>query len=218
MANTVDKIVIASGNAGKLREIETLLGDLGVSVLAQSALGVQPAEETGLSFVDNALQKARHAATLTGLPAIADDSGLVVAALGGRPGIYSARYAGPAASDEDNVDKLLRELEALAGSDGDGHNDTEGSRDAYFHCAAVFVRDADDPAPIVVEASWHGSISRRRSGTGGFGYDPVFFDPDAGCNSAEMSDDEKNRRSHRGQAMRQLAARLAVGLATDAGR
>ena len=193
---TVDKIVIATGNAGKLREIQALLADLGISVVSQSSLGVRPPEETGLTFVDNALQKARHAARLTGLPAIADDSGLVVAALDGRPGIYSARYAGPNATDEENVDKLLREL------------DTVSDRDAYFHCAAVFVRDAEDTKPIIAEASWHGRISHERRGVGGFGYDPVFFDPAAGCNSAEMSDDDKNLRSHRGRAVRRLAEML----------
>lgn len=206
MASAVDRIVIATGNAGKLREIQALLGDLDVHVVAQSALGVASAEETGLTFVDNALQKARHAASLTGLPAIADDSGLVVAALGGQPGIYSARYAGPDASDADNVDKLLRELEGVS------------DRDAYFHCAAVFLRAAEDPSPIVAESSWHGFISRQRAGTGGFGYDPVFFDPRAGCNSAEMSDEQKNLASHRGRAMRRLAEMLGKQLVTGTRR
>lgn len=194
---------MASGNPGKLREFNVLLDGSGVTVVPQSALGVQPAEETGTTFVDNALQKARHAARSTGLPAIADDSGLVVAALGGQPGIYSARYAGPDASAEDNVDKLLRELDATA------------DRDAYFHCAAVFVRDAEDSAPLIAEANWHGSISMQRRGTGGFGYDPVFFDPRAGCNSAEMTEEQKNIRSHRGQAVRQLATALARQLARE---
>lgn len=204
MVNSTNTIVIATGNAGKLREIESLLGGLDVTIVAQTTLGVQPAEETGTTFVDNALQKARHAARVTGLPAVADDSGLVVGALGGRPGVYSARYAGFAASDEDNVDKLLEALEGAA------------DRDAYFHCAAVYVRDADDPKPIVAEASWHGSISTERRGSGGFGYDPVFYDPKLGCNSAELSHEQKNARSHRGKALRLLARSLADHLAADA--
>ncbi len=190
-------IVIASGNAGKLAELEALLGGLGVELVAQGTLGVEPAEETGATFVDNALEKARHASRATGLPAIADDSGLVVAALDGRPGIHSARYAGPDATDDDNVIKLLEELRGV------------DERAAYFHCAAVFVRDADDPAPLVAEASWHGSISKEAKGTAGFGYDPVFYDPELGVNSAEMSAAQKNARSHRGKAARCLAELLA---------
>lgn len=191
------KIVIASGNAGKLREIKVLLKDLDIAVVAQSALGVLPGPETGDTFVENALQKAVHAARLTGLPAFADDSGLVVQALGGQPGIRSARYAGDDASDEDNIDKLLGELADVT------------DRDAHFHCAAVYVRSATDASPLVAEASWHGSISLERRGSGGFGYDPVFFVADAGCNSAELSAADKNARSHRGLAFRRLADMLA---------
>lgn len=192
----IDKIVIATGNPGKLKELQSMLDDLGVAVVSQSQLGVRPGPETGQTFVDNALQKARHAAALTGLPVVADDSGLVVAALDGRPGIYSARYAGPGASDEDNIDKLLAELEAC------------DKREAYFHCAAVFIRSAEDAAPLIAEGSWHGRISRQRRGSEGFGYDPVFVVPDLERHSAELTAEEKNRRSHRGQAMRELVAMI----------
>lgn len=197
------RIVIATGNPGKLREIDVLLRDLGVEVVAQGDLGVEPGPETGDTFVANAIQKAEHAARETGLPAIADDSGLVVDALDGRPGIYSARYAGPGASDEDNVDKLLEELDGV------------DERAAHFHCAAVYVRHAGDPEPVVAEASWHGSISHERRGERGFGYDPVFFVPDAGCNSAELSAEDKNSRSHRGMAFCALKEQLAEVLTRD---
>lgn len=197
---------MATGNPGKLREIEALLRDLDIEIVAQSSLGVEPGEETGQTFVENALQKARHAAAQTGLPAIADDSGLVVAALNGAPGIYSARYAGPGASDSENVDKLLDEL-------GDQSN-----RDAYFHCAAVFLGHAGDQSPLVVEASWHGTIGHERRGDGGFGYDPVFLDPELGRHSAELTADEKNERSHRGRAIRELAALIARRAGADRSR
>jgi len=196
MSRATTRIVIATGNRGKLREIRSLLADLGVEVVAQADFGVRPPEETGTTFVENALQKARHAARETGLPAIADDSGLVVAALGGMPGIWSARYAGPGADDEANNAKLLRELEGVR------------ERSAFFHCAAVFVRDADDPAPVVVEASWHGEIAKAAAGGGGFGYDPLFRVPGRDCTSAELGADEKNALSHRGQAMRELHEKL----------
>jgi len=204
MSGAPQRIVIATGNAGKLREIEVLLADLGVSVVAQSELGVEPGPETGDTFIANAIQKAEHAARETGLPAIADDSGLVVDALDGRPGIFSARYAGPDASDEDNVDKLL---EALADAE---------QRAAHFHCAAVYLRCADDPDPVIAEASWHGSISNERRGDGGFGYDPVFYVPEAGCHSAELEAADKNARSHRGMAFRALKQKLADALGPDA--
>lgn len=200
----IEQIVIATGNPGKLREMQLMLDDLGVAVVSQAELGVKPGPETGETFVANALQKARHAAALTGLPAVADDSGLVVAALNGQPGVYSARYAGPGASDEDNVDKLLAELEPF------------DQRQAYFHCAAVFIRSVEDPAPLIAEGSWHGSISRQRRGSEGFGYDPVFVVPDLERHSAELSADEKNRRSHRGLAMRELVAQIRQELGTAA--
>jgi len=196
VTRTRPRIVIAAGNRGKLREIASLLADLGLEVIAQADLGVEPPEETGTTFVENALQKARHAARETGLPAIADDSGLVVAALDGRPGVWSARYAGPGADDSANNARLLREL--------DGVRD----RRAHFHCAAVFVRDAQDPNPIVAEASWHGEIAETEAGAGGFGYDPLFRVPGRGCTSAELTAAEKNELSHRGQAMRALHDRM----------
>ena len=190
------QVVIATGNMGKLHELNVLLDGLGFEFAPQSEFGISPADETGTTFVENALQKARHAAALSRRPAIADDSGIVVDALDGRPGIYSARYAGSGASDEDNVDKLLSELQGIE------------NRSAYFHCAAVFIRSADDPEPLVAEASWHGRISESRSGKGGFGYDPVFFVPECGCTSAELSAERKNGLSHRGLAFKSLAALL----------
>lgn len=192
-------VVIASGNRGKLAEIGRLLEPLGIDVVPQSDFDVPEAVEDGDTFVANALIKARHAARYTGLPAIADDSGLAVDALEGRPGVYSARYAGPGASDEDNIDKLLAELTGVP----------DEARGAGFHCAAVFVASADDAAPLVEEGVWRGRILQERRGTGGFGYDPVFYVPETGCASAELSADDKNARSHRGIAFRALCAELA---------
>jgi XTP/dITP diphosphohydrolase len=192
-------VVIATGNRGKLREIQSLLAPLGIEVCAQTDFGIDEALEDGDSFVANALIKARHAAQLTGLPAIADDSGLAVDVLCGAPGVYSARYAGPQASDDDNIDKLLRELQ--------GRPDAE--RGAGFHCAAVFVASADDESPLIEEGVWHGRIVEARRGAGGFGYDPVFFDPELALIAAELSAADKNARSHRGKAFRALCAELA---------
>ena len=163
--------------------------------MPQSDYGVSEAEETGTTFVENALIKARHAADATGLPAIADDSGLAVDALGGSPGVYSARYAGLKATDSDNIDKLLHELDGVK------------ERDAAFHCVACFVTPEDDE-PLIAIGEWRGSILETRSGHGGFGYDPVFLDPESGRSAAELSADEKNARSHRGQALRVLQALL----------
>jgi len=188
------KIVLASGNVGKLREIERILADLDVKVIAQSELGVEGADETGVTFVDNALIKARHAAVATGLPALADDSGLVVDALGGRPGVHSARYSGPGATDDSNIDKLLEELQRVP---------TEG-RAAAFHCCACFVTP-DDTSSLIAEGRWEGTILRQRRGTDGFGYDPVFLDPDCGRTAAELGPELKNARSHRGKALTALA-------------
>jgi XTP/dITP diphosphohydrolase len=185
------KIVMASGNAGKLREISRLLSGLGIEVVAQSDFGVDDAIESGSTFAENSLIKARHAATATGLPAIADDSGLAVSALGGAPGIYSARYSGEGATDDSNIDKLLAELEGAA------------SREAAFHCVATFVMPDDSP-PLVAEGEWRGSIFTTRQGDGGFGYDPVFFDPESGLSAAQLTPEQKNARSHRGQALQQL--------------
>jgi XTP/dITP diphosphohydrolase len=189
-----NRIVIASGNEGKVREIGRLLAGLDFEIIAQSELGIHPVPETGRTFVDNALIKARHAATESGLAAIADDSGLVVDALDGRPGVHSARYAGRGASDEDNVEKLLEELEDVP---------TE-ARGAHYECAAVWVSPVERAAPVVARGEWHGRIIRERRGEGGFGYDPVFLDPEMNRTGAEMSMEEKNRQSHRGKAFRAL--------------
>ena len=194
----MEQIVLASDNAGKLKEMSALLEGLPVQLLAQGALGITSADETGETFVDNALLKASHAAEASGLPAIADDSGLVVHALGGRPGVFSARYAGPDATDAENVDKLLGEMAQHA------------DRAAYFHCALVFVRSAADAQPLVAEASWHGEIANDRRGSGGFGYDPVFYVPERGCHSAELTAADKNRLSHRGQALARLTELLTA--------
>lgn len=193
MSRLPPRIVMASGNAGKLREIERILDGLDVEVVAQSEYGVSDAEETGTTFVENALIKARHAAAATGLPAIADDSGLSVDALGGAPGVYSARYSGPDATDESNVDKLLDALRDVP----------DGERGGAFHCVACFVVPGEDDA-LVAEAEWRGSILHERRGDGGFGYDPVFLDPESGVASAELTPAQKNARSHRGKALRQL--------------
>lgn len=181
---------MASGNAGKIREIERLLDGLGVEVIPQGRLGVSDADETGTTFAENSLIKAQHAADATGLPAIADDSGLAVDALDGAPGVYSARYAGDA-GDEANNDKLLS---ALAGV---------SDRGAAFHCVATFVAPGEGE-PLVAAGEWRGSILHERQGDGGFGYDPLFFVPDCNCSSAELAPEEKNSRSHRGQALRKL--------------
>lgn len=191
------KIVLATGNPGKVREIRRILGEFDVEVVPQTEFGVADAEETGNTFVENALIKARHASLETGLPAIADDSGLVVDALDGRPGIYSARYSGVDASDDSNIDKLLRELEGVA----------DEQRTAAFHCSAVYV-SADDETSLVAEGRWPGRILGRRRGTGGFGYDPVFFDPECGRTAAELAPEQKNARSHRGKALKALAEKL----------
>jgi XTP/dITP diphosphohydrolase len=192
-----EKVVLATGNPGKVREIRRILGDLGVEVVPQSELGVSDADETGTSFVDNALIKARHASLMTGLPAIADDSGLVVDALDGRPGVYSARYSGADATDESNIDKLLGELQGVPAD----------QRTAAFHCCAVFV-SADDATSLVAEGRWAGRILEQRQGTGGFGYDPVFFDPECGRSAAELGPELKNAVSHRGKALNALADML----------
>ena len=190
MSNLPKKVVMATGNPGKIREIARLLDGLGVEVVAQSEFGVADADETGTTFAENSLIKAQHAAAATGLPAIADDSGLAVDALGGAPGVYSARYAGPECDDEANNDRLLEALEGVE------------DRAAAFHCVATFVEPGGEA--LVAEGTWRGSILHARQGDGGFGYDPLFFVPDCGCSSAELSSEQKNRRSHRGQALRKL--------------
>jgi XTP/dITP diphosphohydrolase len=187
------RLVLASGNPGKLRELETLLGP-GWQILSQAELGISPAEETGDSFAANALLKARHAARHSGLPALADDSGIEVDALGGRPGVHSARYAGPGATDEDNNRLLLRELAGVP----------DARRTARYRCVLAFVANADDPSPLLVEGTWEGRIGFEPRGRGGFGYDPLFIDAASGLTGAELSPAEKNARSHRGQALARL--------------
>lgn len=189
---------MASGNPGKLREMAALLKRLDIEVVAQSELGVADADETGTSFAENSLLKARHASAATGLPAIADDSGLAVDALHGAPGVYSARYSGPGATDEKNNLKLLAALEGTAMPD----------RGAAFHCVATFVAPDGSP-PLVAAGEWRGSILPAPEGDAGFGYDPLFLDPATGRSSATLSAEEKNARSHRGQALRKLVALIA---------
>ena len=193
------KVVLASSNPGKLAELNALLQPAGLQVVSQGALGVEPPEETGLTFVENALIKARAACAATGLPALADDSGVVVDALGGAPGVRSARYAGDGASDADNVARLLDALEDVAAPE----------RTAAFVCAIVYLRHARDPCPIVCEGVWEGRILDVARGAGGFGYDPAFFVASLGRTAAELSRAEKNEVSHRGQALAQLLGRLA---------
>lgn len=197
----MQKVVLATGNPGKVRELADLLADFGLDIVAQTDLGVDSAEETGLTFIENAILKARHAAQVTGLPAIADDSGLAVDALGGAPGIYSARYAGIDASDRQNLDKLLAAMQ----------NVPEGQRQAQFHCVLVYLRHADDPTPLVCHGSWAGEITRSPAGEGGFGYDPIFFVPELGKTAAELSKAEKLTISHRGQALKLLLEAMRNG-------
>lgn len=190
----LSKIVFASGNPGKIREVGDIFADLELSIVPQAAFAIESPAETGTTFAENALLKARHAAAQSGLPAMADDSGIVVDALGGRPGVWSARYAGDQATDEQNVDKLLQELA----------NVPDEQRGGSFHCAAVLVFSDGDVAPLIVEAVWCGRILRERMGPGGFGYDPVFLDPSSGKSGAQMTREEKNCVSHRGKAFREL--------------
>jgi XTP/dITP diphosphohydrolase len=188
------RIVVATGNAGKLAELRDLLGDADLELIAQAELGIADAEETGSTFIENALIKARHAAHLSGLPAIADDSGLLVDALDGAPGLHTARYAGPGATAGDNIARLLA---ALAGM-------PDENRGAAFHACIVLLRDTDDPRPLIGEGQWHGRILQAPRGNGGFGYDPVFFDPERRQSAAEMDPALKNRISHRGRAVAAL--------------
>ncbi|WP_374355986.1 RdgB/HAM1 family non-canonical purine NTP pyrophosphatase [Thermomonas sp.] len=192
------KLVLASSNAGKLVELRDLLGDTGIELHAQSGFGVGDAEETGLSFIENAILKARHAARATGLAALGDDSGLCVDALDGAPGLYSARYAGRHGDSEANIDKLLGNMQGIA----------DDARTARFVCVLALVRHANDPMPLVAEGVWEGRILHARSGSNGFGYDPVFFSPAHGCGAAELPSETKNRESHRGKALAMLRERL----------
>lgn len=191
-------IVLASNNPGKVREFNALLADKQIEIATQAQFGVSEAEETGLSFVENALLKARHAALHTGMPAIADDSGIEVDALNGAPGIYSARYAGKGAGDQENLEKLLADLKAVP----------EEQRTARFQCLMVYMRHANDPTPIICQGTWEGRILLAPRGSNGFGYDPIFFVPTHNCTSAELAADVKNALSHRGQALHKLVAAL----------
>jgi XTP/dITP diphosphohydrolase len=193
------RIVLASGNAGKVVELEQLLAGSGVQLVPQTTLGVSDADETGLTFVENALIKARHAARATGLPALADDSGICVDALDGAPGLYAARYAGTHGDSAANNAKLLRELDGVP---------TE-KRTAYFIAVLVLLRHAEDPAPLIAEGRWHGRILEVPRGAGGFGYDPLFLPDGSDLGAAEIEPALKNRLSHRGQALDVLKARFA---------
>lgn len=195
----VSTIVLASSNPGKLGEIRAVLADTGLEVRPQIEFSVPDAAETGLTFIENAIIKARNASRAANLPALADDSGLCVDALGGEPGVRSARYAGPDAADADNVAKLL---EALAGVDVEG-------RTARFQCVLALLRHADDPMPIICQGTWEGSIQTVPTGGNGFGYDPVFHVPDHGCSAADLDSETKNRLSHRGRALMALKRGLA---------
>ena len=196
--SAVRRLVLASGNKGKLVELRDLLNDSGLSLHAQSEFGVQDVDETGLTFVENALLKARHAASETGLPALGDDSGLCVDALGGAPGLYSARYAGTHGDAQANIAKLLDALRDVP----------DEKRTAHFHAVVVLLRTPDDPQPIIAEGRWPGRILHAPRGDGGFGYDPVFLDPLLDRSAAELDSDTKHARSHRGLALAALRARL----------
>jgi XTP/dITP diphosphohydrolase len=189
-------LVLATGNPGKVNELANMLSPLNINVVPQSNFNVGEVAETGTTFVENAIIKARHAAKITGMPAIADDSGLEVDGLNGAPGVYSARFAGPGASDQDNIDKLLVDL---------GNNPI---RSARFWCVLVLMRHADDPTPLICSASWEGEITLTQNGNGGFGYDPVFFVAEKNCTSAELTKEQKNAVSHRGQALQKLLLEL----------
>jgi len=198
----MQKIVLATGNKGKLNEFQQMLAHLDIEIVPQSHFTIESAEETGLSFVENAILKARHASRLSGLPAIADDSGLAVDSLGGAPGIYSARYAGDNASDNDNNAKLLAALSDIP----------EGDRGAQFICALALVRHADDPVPVICQGQWRGRILFAPQGDNGFGYDPLFWVDSEQCSSAQLSKENKNRLSHRGKAMAALLAQISEQL------
>lgn len=192
------RIVVATGNAGKLTEIRALLASDGIELVAQRELGIGDADEAGASFVENALLKARHAARLSGLPALADDSGLLVDALNGAPGLHTARYAGPGATAADNIAKLLAALNGVP----------VAARGAHFYACIVHVRTADDPQPLIAEGVWHGRILDAPQGQGGFGYDPIFWDETHKASAAELEPAVKNRISHRGRALAALRERL----------
>ncbi|MBT3056489.1 MAG: XTP/dITP diphosphatase [Candidatus Thiodiazotropha sp. (ex Codakia orbicularis)] len=197
--HTGEKIVLASNNAGKVREINQLLASEQITVVTQKEFNIPDAIEDGLSFVENAIKKARHAASLSGLPAIADDSGIEVDALNGAPGIYSARFAGPDSTDEANLQKLLDHLKEIP----------EAQRSARFQCLLVYMRHAEDPTPIICQGTWEGRILHQPRGENGFGYDPIFYVPSHDCSSAELEPKVKNSLSHRGQALKKLLHALS---------
>ncbi len=201
-----ESIVLASNNPGKVREFGQLLAAARIHVIPQGDRGVPEVAETGLTFVENAILKARNAARFSGLAALADDSGIEVDALHGAPGIYSARFAGPGASDTDNLVKLLRDLEQVP----------DAQRTARYQCVLVYLRHADDPTPLICQGTWEGLIGRAPRGDAGFGYDPIFIVPSHGCTAAELAPEVKNRLSHRGQALRQLQHLLDGTAATAA--
>jgi XTP/dITP diphosphohydrolase len=192
------RLVLASGNPGKLRELSVILDELGYELHAQSEFGVPEVAETGTTFVENAIIKARHAAELTGLPALADDSGIEVDALDGAPGVYSARFSGADANDDENNALLVEKLQQIPAA----------GRGARYRAVIVLMRHAADPSPLICEGSWEGVIQLEPAGIGGFGYDPYFFLPELGCTSAELSAAEKNRLSHRGKALAALKTKL----------
>lgn len=194
----MQELIIASNNSGKLREIQQLLAPLGIEAIAQSNLAVTEIEEPHGTFVENALAKARHASGVTGLPALADDSGICINSLGGAPGVFSARYAGEPKSDERNNQKLIGILR------------NQPDRSAYYYCIIVLVRHANDPQPIIVDGSWHGEIVLEPRGTGGFGYDPYFFLPELNKTAAQLPMEQKNQISHRGKALKKLSEFLAT--------
>jgi XTP/dITP diphosphohydrolase len=194
----MNKVVLASGNKGKLKEFGDMLAPFDIEVVPQSEFNVPEVEETGLSFVENAILKARNAAEHTGLPAIADDSGIEVDYLLGAPGIYSARYAGKQASDQDNLNALLTALQGVP----------DKERAARYQCVLVMMRHSKDPTPLIVQESWEGAILTEATGDGGFGYDPIFWSPEHKCSAAELSKQQKHAISHRGKAMRALLAQF----------
>ncbi len=194
----MEKIVLATGNKKKVEELNALLAGMDYTIVPQSEFNVDSVPETGTTFVENAIIKARHAARITGLPAIADDSGIEVDALLGRPGVYSARYAGEDASDQDNLEKLLEEMSGVPAV----------LRTARYWCVLVYMRHADDPTPIICQASWEGILATEPKGENGFGYDPIFNVPEQDCTAAELDPAIKNRLSHRGKALAQLAKAL----------
>ncbi len=192
------KIILASNNAGKAREITEILTSYHISVVPQSEFGVPEIPETGLTFVENALLKARNACHHTGLPALADDSGIEIDALKGAPGIYSARFAGENASDEENLQKVLMELKDIP----------EAQRNARFQCLMVLLQHENDPTPLIFQGTWEGRILNKPQGENGFGYDPVFYVPEHQCSSAQLTAEQKNALSHRGQALKALAEKM----------